>query len=565
MLKNSLLVAIFAFLLPCLSGNTAPSNLNGLILTVTIESGSGDFADSGSYLFIPARTGPNYNIVFLTQNDASQGTFSYARTGENSATLQVNDSDISVALSQELVFTGNNQGSYTVANESGSQSGTFTYEYIYNPSSANSIDFNDLVLRAVGDDLVEFQTTLQQTTDLAIWEDAEIVSATVEGNTINWSVRAPDPSAFYRIASETVEAPGAIVGIVKDALDGTPILGATIRLYAASGALIATQVTSSQGSYNLAGSAGDARLEIEHPDYVNTELFATLNAGETVEADVVLFATDTPGVAEISGTVINSLTGEGVSNATVHLSPGINNRTTSYQESTTTNSSGNYSISTVSGSYTLTAIADGFATGYANAAAVGGREIDNQDIAVSPGLNVGEWRIVLSWGVTPSDLDSHLYGPRDETGTFHIFWNNKTETGTSVNLDLDDTTSYGPETITIPQLRSGTYRYWVHDYSNRSSSTSTELSNQSAAKVIVWTNQGEGTVKAAEYNVPSNKVGNAWIIFEIDGSSGTVITRQEVTNVADDDVVPLSEKPNGDWIHSPSNFSSPEKTPSSSH
>lgn len=560
MKKLSLLLGLIALLVPNLLASNAPSSLNGLIFTVDIESGSGDFASSGQYLFIPDRSGSTYNIVFITDDDPSSGTFTYARTGENTATLSITDSSVSTAVAQELSFNSDNTGSYSITNGAGTQTGTFTYEYIYNPSSPNIIDFDDLVIRAVGDDLIEFQTTLRQTTDLISWDDADIVSADIDGNTVTWSMRAPDPSAFFRILSTAAESPGQIDGIVKDAVSGSPISGATIRLYSETGALIASGITGDDGAYSLNGPAGEARIEIEHPQYVDTELFATLNPGAVVEADVVLFASDTPGVATISGTVINSLNGDGVAGATVHLAPGINNRTQSYEQSTTADSSGNYSFSTVSGSYTLTAQAENFATSYANAAAVGGIEIDNQDIAMSPGLNVGEWRIVLSWGQDPSDLDSHLYGPKDESGNFHIYWSNKTETGTSVNLDLDDVSSYGPETITIPELKSGTYRYWVHDYSNRNSSTSTEMSNQSAAKVIVWTNRGDGTVKAAEYNVPSGSIGNAWIIFEIDGSSGTIITRQEVTNIGDDDVVPLSEKPNGAWTYSASQPGMPEKS-----
>ena len=38
------------------------------------------------------------------------------------------------------------------------------------------------------------------------------------------------------------------------------------------------------------------------------------------------------------------------------------------------------------------------------------------------------------------------------------------------NLDVDDISSYGPETITILENIYGTYTYAVHNYSNRRAS-----------------------------------------------------------------------------------------------
>ncbi|MBA4382487.1 MAG: hypothetical protein C0406_07975, partial [Sideroxydans sp.] len=59
--------------------------------------------------------------------------------------------------------------------------------------------------------------------------------------------------------------------------------------------------------------------------------------------------------------------------------------------------------------------------------------------------NLDGMRIVLNWGELPSDLDSHLIFPSN-----HIYFNSKTgSTSSDAKLDVDDTTSYGPETITI--------------------------------------------------------------------------------------------------------------------
>ena len=78
--------------------------------------------------------------------------------------------------------------------------------------------------------------------------------------------------------------------------------------------------------------------------------------------------------------------------------------------------------------------------------------------AISPVMrNLDGMRIVLNWGASPSDLDSHLVYPGN-----HVYFSQKE--GTDANLDVDDTDSYGPETITIERKHSGErYVYAVHN------------------------------------------------------------------------------------------------------
>ena len=71
---------------------------------------------------------------------------------------------------------------------------------------------------------------------------------------------------------------------------------------------------------------------------------------------------------------------------------------------------------------------------------------------------MAEIQIRLDWGTQPSDLDSHLAGP-DGAGTrFHCFFVNRTPVS-FVDLDSDDTTSFGPETITIRRSPAGTGQF----------------------------------------------------------------------------------------------------------
>lgn len=79
-------------------------------------------------------------------------------------------------------------------------------------------------------------------------------------------------------------------------------------------------------------------------------------------------------------------------------------------------------------------------------------------------LNFGAvMQMKLTWGQAPADVDSHLLTPH---GT-HIDYTNKGSLAGApyANLDIDDTTSFGPEFVTIRRLAQGTYRYYLDNYS----------------------------------------------------------------------------------------------------
>lgn len=120
---------------------------------------------------------------------------------------------------------------------------------------------------------------------------------------------------------------------------------------------------------------------------------------------------------------------------------------------------------------------------------------------------------MLTWGEYPSDLDSHLYYFDDDGGNFHTCYYNKDyrEGETLVaNLDLDDTTSYGPETSTVYQVaENGVYSFYVHDYTNKDSGSSTAMSN-SGAQVKLFS----GSQLVATFNIPENRGGTLWHVFD---------------------------------------------------
>lgn len=166
------------------------------------------------------------------------------------------------------------------------------------------------------------------------------------------------------------------------------------------------------------------------------------------------------------------------------------------------------------GIYAIEASSEGFIT-YHGLMTVSEAGSHSVSIMLSPILIGQVARIVLTWGATPSDLDSHLTGPLSTGGRFHVYYANANVANCG-QLDIDDTSSYGPETITIFSFIPGIYKYCVHDYTNRSSGSSSALA-QSGATVTVYLY--DGTTQT--FTVP-NQPGTVWNVFEIDGSTSEI-------------------------------------------
>lgn len=143
--------------------------------------------------------------------------------------------------------------------------------------------------------------------------------------------------------------------------------------------------------------------------------------------------------------------------------------------------------------------------------------------ALSPVMrSLDGMRVVLSWGRSPLDLDLHTVYPGS-----HVFFQQKV--GVAANLDVDDTDSFGPETITIEKKAFGQpYVFAVHDYSNRLLTGRASLA-ESGAKIFVYI--GQSLIR--RYEVPTARQGTLWTVFSIDGN-GELHDHNTVTNAAPD-------------------------------
>jgi hypothetical protein len=229
----------------------------------------------------------------------------------------------------------------------------------------------------------------------------------------------------------------------------------------------------------------------------------------------------------ISGQITNSQTGLGLANATLSFCKPFSHGLKSTEASSpvivftvVTDAYGQYNTTkAVVGTYTLMVEASNFFTLYIDDFVVAsGLTNSLPPLTLVQTLSNSLLRIVLTWGLTPYDLDSHLTGPVAGTAPrFHVYFSNSTYNPTSavtpiIILDTDDTSSYGPETTTINSWQAGTYRYSVFNYSNETATGAAEiLSSPALVKVYGPT----GLLKSySPPAVPANG-GNTWVVFEI--------------------------------------------------
>jgi hypothetical protein len=337
-------------------------------------------------------------------------------------------------------------------------------------------------------------------------------------------------------STAVVTASGTISGYIRDAITNLGLAGITVEIYTGS-TLVATLTTNASGIYNTNLPVGTYTLVITKAGYLTENLNGASvqeNVTSTIET-VLQVSSSNVGTGIASGVVNDAFTGQGLSGVALSLRAGINASNGAVLANVTTTSGGFFSVSTLSsGSYTAQASLNGYTIGYFTITVVGGTSRANQNGTITPILASGQTRIVLTWGTSPSDLDSHLTGPVAGSSTrFHTYFSNKGSSTASpfAKLDVDDTSSFGPETVTIYQAATGVYRYSVYDYTNGGSTNSTALSN-SGAQVKVYA--GSSPVQA--FTVPVNQTGTLWTVFEI--SSGVVSPKNTMTNVSSSGLVP---------------------------
>lgn len=317
---------------------------------------------------------------------------------------------------------------------------------------------------------------------------------------------------------------GFITGIVQNAHNGDVISDALVTaVNNETKEQIIADVTEI-GEYYLYANAGTYTMTFQAFGYITETIYNVKVENGLVRYNVrlnmVSEENDETGIAE--GAIINAFDASRIPGAKIEIYRGIDSSDGGVVATVYSNENGYYEVELDPGNYTLRVSATDYTPATATILVIGDETNDNQDCSLSPILKEGEIRAVLTWGAYPSDLDSHLVGPTPDGDKFHIYYEAKNYRYNDIlynNLDVDDTTSYGPETTSVyVGINQGEYTYYVHDYSNRNSSYSTEMSASEAVVTVYIGGKAEPYV----FNAPTES-GTLWKVFSVKNGQLTPI------------------------------------------
>ena len=236
----------------------------------------------------------------------------------------------------------------------------------------------------------------------------------------------------------------------------------------------------------------------------------------------------------VSGVVTDAKSKLPAKGLTVIVREGIDNVLTDILMTVKTGEDGSYSIGPLpAGNYTIVIIderelddeAERYAETVLNIAILPGAYTKDRNVSVTnlAGLSADSIKIVLSWGTNPKDLDAHLEFVSGEN-SYHVSYIETSAPG--ISLDYDDTTRFGPETITVTEVADGVFKYYVHNRSDEGNESSTEL-EESGASVRIYINGS--TAPAYSFYAPDG-IGTYWHVFTYDSTTGEFTIVNEIGN-----------------------------------
>ncbi len=132
------------------------------------------------------------------------------------------------------------------------------------------------------------------------------------------------------------------------------------------------------------------------------------------------------------------------------------------------------------------------------------------------GSTVDAYKVVLRWGESPHDLDLHLWTPQISGSEYHVSYRDLFSDVSQppyVRLDVDDTSSYGPEKMLFESMFSGNYVVAIYNYSGSPSI----MTSQAMVEI-----QDSAGLPVQAFSVPTEGAGRWWYVCDIEGSTKAI-------------------------------------------
>lgn len=338
-----------------------------------------------------------------------------------------------------------------------------------------------------------------------------IMPSMLEAGSAVWILS--DQNMRLRVGEEAAYT--SINGVVKDALTHELIPHFTIILDNNR----SSYTFDNNGTFFISNiPLGEHNLTIHSDGYRDLNMSLDIESTSAVNlGQLQLVPNNAVTDINLSGRVVDATTGQAINGVRFRMFTGYNNTEgTPVVDELLDN--GTYNVDIPAGPYTVVIEANGYyptTYNYTFAAEENTTNI-SQDFALAPvSTNTSNdiLRAVLTWGENPSDLDSHLVAvdEANQSIKWHVYYANRNaydDTNNSrvvANLDVDDTTSFGPETITLKDLNPNlTYKYFVYKFYGYG-----ELKDSNAHLVVIYNG------RTYQFQVP-NEDGRVWKVFEID-------------------------------------------------
>lgn len=345
------------------------------------------------------------------------------------------------------------------------------------------------------------------------------VDATIGGNKVQQTVVVK--GAAQTVVLSPSSSDKQLAGMIVDSNTGAAIEGAEVVI-TSGGMTLAKENSDSSGSFKATVPAGRCLVTVTKDDYITYTIYQTVDDDQPTTQMETIRLIPGSGMGGFHGRITDATTNQPIGNVKLDLRKGWGNTSEGdILETLYTDSEGKFSYGTVEvfgavvtglkcGNYTLAASRDGYSETSFNIVVLPGKIESNpaQDFVMAP-RGGDTWRIVLTWGADPRDLDSHVVGTLSGGSSFHVYYGHKSQYDGALevcNLDLDDTTGYGPETITLKADAATPYYYYIHRYAGSGTISA------SGAQIKVY----HGSDPARTFNVPTGAgSGIYWNVFAI--------------------------------------------------
>jgi len=314
---------------------------------------------------------------------------------------------------------------------------------------------------------------------------------------------------------------GGFAGRVVDFATKQPISNARISVDGAVGMMLQTDA---DGMYRTDRMpCGSYQLRIDASGYmpVNAGLAVTANTMTQMTALKAVSAAACASSGTLKGLVFDAISRERrpIASSKVSIGAGIGQGIGPIAFEIESDADGMFTAQDVpSGTYTVTASADGYTAAHATVSVCGASQPQTQDLGLTA-TSSAPFRAVLRWS-QPKDLDLHLQTPQGDEVYFFTPCRGSLDHAPFAYLDVDRRNAEGPEVVSVSSLLPGRYTLFVHNYSAQTQADPTQLPD-SGAEVTVY---GRDNQLLATFAVPTTGSGLFWDVFSFDGADPTKLT-----------------------------------------